>query len=325
MNADKQTPVTEPDIQAYADGQIEPGTDYAEAVEMYLADNPDTRARVQAYRCQDDAIRARYRRILAEPVPDRLRPGALRAAGTGPVRQRVSTPLRLAAGVAALGCAAVIGWQAGQPPEAPLERFADRTTDYLATGDGTGPDSEQVSLESLSALGGAPDFATEGLALVDARQMDNGDMYEARYQDTAGRELQLFVAPDPQRHDNLLYRTREDGRKVVYWQQGPLMYALTGDFSERHLDDLADAAIEKLQGELHGNRFADSGRDPAPQSVADESIEIPTGVADLTAPDPVRLQTSQSLVEGELGSPQDGAARVPILDQPLKTGAGGIQ
>lgn len=267
MSSKKAPPVTDWDIHAYGDGRIDPDTEHAKSVEAYLAANPAEQARLRAYRAQDEAIRAGYRHVLAQPVPERLSPDSLRAARAGMVPKRIS--LRAVAGVLLVGCTTLIGWLAGQQSDGPLERFADRTSAYLSEQRESGPSVSTAALESLSALGGAPDLRTKGLKLVGARQVDNGDMYEARYQDRVGRELRLFVAPDPQRHNNLMSRTADDGRKVVYWEQGPLMYGLTGDFDEGVLDDFARTAIKQFTDRLDTRRLADTGRDAASASRQD--------------------------------------------------------
>lgn len=291
--------VTERDILAYVDGRLEAGTEYADAVEAHLAADPGARARVLAYARQNELIRARYRDMLAEPVPERLTPGSLRAARAGRVPDRMSTPWRVAAGLAGLGCAAVIGWLAGQSTDTPLERFADRTSAYLAGDERAAPTGDVESYQSVAALGGTPDFAPEGLALVGTRRVDNGDMYEARYEDTRGRELRLLVAPDPQRHNDLLYRTQESGRKAVYWQQGPLMYALTGDFNERDLDGLANVAIKRLGDELAAGQFARTEMES--NELSGEETPISTGSGDASVLDTENLQASQSGFEGSTG------------------------
>jgi anti-sigma factor RsiW len=268
VSSEKPPHVTDWDIQAYGDGQVDADTEYARNVEAYLAAHPEAQTRLRAYRTQDEAIRARYRYVLAQPVPERLKPDTLRA--TRADRQkRVSGSLRIAAGVALVICAALIGWLVGRSSDGALERFADRTSAYLATQGAPGASGSAETLRSLSVLGGTPDFSTAGLELIGARPVDNGDMYEARYKDKTGRELRLFVAPDPQRHDNLLTRTEKNGRKVVYWKQGPLMYGLTGDFDKRVLDDFADTAIEQLMDRLATDHFAQTGRDAAPSAVPD--------------------------------------------------------
>ncbi|MDZ7840608.1 MAG: hypothetical protein U5R46_07285 [Gammaproteobacteria bacterium] len=300
MNTPARPTVTERDLLAYVDGRLEAGTEYADAVEAHLAADPEARARIRACTRQNELIRARYRDMLAEPVPERLCPGALRAARADRTPDGMSMSFRVAAGLAGLGCAAVIGWLAGQSSDTPLEQFADRTSAYLADSENATPAGDVDSYQSVAALGGTPDFAAEGLELVGTRRVDNGDMYEARYEDAHGRELQLLVAPDPQRHNDLLYRTQENGRKAVYWQQGPLMYALTGDFNERDLDGLANVAIERLGVELAAGQFArkekesdtlSSAAEPASTRLGDDAIVLDTET----------LQASQSGLDGASG------------------------
>lgn len=308
MSEKEPAPVTDWDLHAYADGRIDPETDHARAVEAYLAANPAEQSRVRAYRAQDEAIRARYRHVLAQPVPERLRPESLRAARAGIASRRPS--LRAAAGVALLVCATLIGWLAGQQSDRPLERFADRTTAYLSAQQESGPSGSPAELESLSALGGAPDFRTKGLELVGARELDNGDMYEARYRDRGGRELRLFVAPDPQRHDILMSRTADGGRKVVYWQQGPLMYGLTGDFDEGLLDDFAHTAINQFRDRLDTNRLADTGDDAGSSSTRDTSPatgQITSAEPEADRLDPRGLQLNSDALD--LRNRRDGLTR----------------
>jgi anti-sigma factor RsiW len=313
MTPEPPRTVTEWDIQAYVDGQLESGTERAAAVEAYLAANPREQARARAYHRQNEAIRTRYQDVLAQPVPERLRPETRRAARAG---KRIPAPLRAAAVVAALSCAALIGWLVGQPGVGPLERFADRTTGLLAEHGGFAPDEEADTLRSLAALGGVPRFDAEELELVSTRQVDNGDMYEARYLGPGGRELRLFVAPDPQRHDNLLYRTQEDGSKVVYWMQGPLMYALTGDFNERDLDSFANTAIREFRNRLDADQFADSGGDTHLSSGTEQAITAPGG--DPAIPTAGQLQTSQSRIEEPVNGAPQGALpdRLPDSNEP---------
>jgi anti-sigma factor RsiW len=74
------TPVTEAELQAWADGRLAPPR--RAAVDAYLLLHPADAARLQAYREQNIALRARYNPLLDEPLPAGLgeRPPARRAA-----------------------------------------------------------------------------------------------------------------------------------------------------------------------------------------------------------------------------------------------------
>jgi len=286
MSCNDRSQVTDHDVQAYIDGQIVPGTAYARDVEAYMAAKPEALARARDYERQNDAIRTRYQDILAERAPERLEPASIRAATASSAGAFHSSRLRVVAGVAGIGCAALIGWIAGQSVESPLEQFTERTMVYLSErGNESAPDSHNA-YQSARVLGGVPDLKANGLDLVGARRVENGEMYEALYEDNKGRRAHLIVAPDPQRHNELIHRTREDGQHVIYWQQGPLMYALTGDFSESDLDTLATTAIKDSgkspgRGQFAGSHFKGAG------GVADSAdTREPTGMPP--------LQTSQS-------------------------------
>ncbi|MBA5685472.1 anti-sigma factor family protein [Rugamonas apoptosis] len=100
-------PVVEAELQAWVDGCL-PAARRA-AVDAYLARHPDQAARLQAYRQQNAALRARYNPVLDEAVPAALaaRPHgilwqAARAAlaANGPWRHVAALALTLAGGAA---------------------------------------------------------------------------------------------------------------------------------------------------------------------------------------------------------------------------------
>ena len=69
---DRNSPVTEEELHAYADGEIP--ADRRIAVEAWLASNPDDAARVAEWRAQADIIRARYGEVAS-----RARSGTFRS------------------------------------------------------------------------------------------------------------------------------------------------------------------------------------------------------------------------------------------------------
>ena len=67
---DRDLPVTEDELHAYADGELP--DDRRSAVEAWLAAHPDDMTRVGAWRAQADAIRNRFGVVAREPVPARF-------------------------------------------------------------------------------------------------------------------------------------------------------------------------------------------------------------------------------------------------------------
>ena len=71
--------VTEDELHAFIDGELP--ADRVDAVEKWLAENPEDAARVAAWRAQAEGIRARYDAAAGEPVPERLKLERLPRAG----------------------------------------------------------------------------------------------------------------------------------------------------------------------------------------------------------------------------------------------------
>ena len=68
-------PVGEDELHAYVDGALPPAR--MARVEAWLAANPAAAARVQEWRRQTDSFHRLFDPVLDEPMPERLRPGAL--------------------------------------------------------------------------------------------------------------------------------------------------------------------------------------------------------------------------------------------------------
>ncbi|HKU47199.1 MAG TPA: NepR family anti-sigma factor, partial [Burkholderiales bacterium] len=64
-------PVSENDLQAYADGKLEEAR--RAAVAAWLAAHPEDAERIESYRQVAEELRSTYDGVLEEPVPERLR------------------------------------------------------------------------------------------------------------------------------------------------------------------------------------------------------------------------------------------------------------
>ena len=63
-------PVSEADLQAYADGKL--ADDRHAAVSAWLAAHPEDAERIESYRQLAAELRTSYEGVLDEPVPERL-------------------------------------------------------------------------------------------------------------------------------------------------------------------------------------------------------------------------------------------------------------
>ena len=64
-----ELPVSEADLQAYADGRLTPARRVV--VEAWLAAHPEEAERIAAYQRLGQEVRAAYETMLSEPVPER--------------------------------------------------------------------------------------------------------------------------------------------------------------------------------------------------------------------------------------------------------------
>jgi len=97
-----EQPVSEADLQAYADGKLP--EERRAAVAAWLAAHPEDAERIESYRQLAAELRSSYDSVLDEPVPERLE----RALRAGRVRH-----LAMVAGWVAIGLVigAIAGWQ----------------------------------------------------------------------------------------------------------------------------------------------------------------------------------------------------------------------
>ncbi len=253
------TPITEGDLQAYADGRL-PEARRA-AVEAWLATRPDEAERIAAYRRLANEVRAAYDSMISEPVPERL---ALAATPRTPWRRVAAV-----AGWVVLGVAigAPVGWQArperivAQPvPDTSL--IARRAALAHATYSPevrhpveVGADDEQHLVTWLSKRLGvkvkAPKLDDAGMGLVGGRLLpgDNGPVAQFMYQSQNGRRLTLYVRTEASRNRETAFRyARENNVGVFYWIDREVGYALaSADLNRDELLRLANLVYKQLE------------------------------------------------------------------------------
>jgi anti-sigma factor RsiW len=252
-------PITEGDLQAYADGRLPEGR--RAAVEAWLATRPDEAERIAAYRRLANEVRAAYDGMISEPVPERL--------------ARVATPrmpwrrIAAVAGWVVLGIAvgAPLGWQVR-----PERIVAQSATDSMliarraALAHATyspevrhpvevGADDEQHLVTWLSKRLGvkvkAPKLDEAGMGLVGGRLLpgENGPVAQFMYQNQSGRRLTLYVRTEASRNRETAFRyARENNIGVFYWIDHEVGYALaSADLNKDELLKLANLVYKQLE------------------------------------------------------------------------------
>lgn len=253
MNA----PISEDDLHAYADGQLDVAR--LTQVEAWLAAHPERRAQVEAWRAQAAHLHHAFDRVLGEPIPARLLPAANAA--------RWFDTRKLAV-VAWLMLGTVIGFvlrgEVAQEPSSvavatSLPRqaavahavFVPEVRHPVEVG----ADQEAHLVGWLSKRLGAalkpPRLDAAGYRLIGGRLLpgDKGEVAQFMYEDSAHNRLTLYVRPDaPNVGDTAFRHAREDGIDVFYWVDGRFGYALSGNTGREDMLRLATLVYRQRDG-----------------------------------------------------------------------------
>jgi anti-sigma factor RsiW len=244
--------ITEADLHAYADGQLEEARRLR--VEAHLANDAEAAESVRIWREQGEALRVLYNPVLNEPLPQRLL-----AAGA---RRRRWPYYALAAG--ALGLSFGLGWmtrayQANTSVEtAALPRRAAIAYAVYAPEVRhpveVGADHQDQLVKWLSKRLRhelkVPILTQQGFELVGGRLLpgSTGPVAQFMYQNAKGKRITLYVSRRRAgSHDTAFRFSREDRISVFYWIDGTLGYALSAEMPREQLLDVATAVYSQLK------------------------------------------------------------------------------
>lgn len=253
-------PITEADLHAYADGQLNPAR--RAEVEAYLAAHPDAAAEVRQWRTLNQQLHVAYTGVLNEPVPLRL------TAALQPRRW----PRGIAAGIVWLSCGLAAGWfaRASMPQPAAPAAFAHKAlvAHVLYTSEQRHPVEVPAQQEAhlvawlskrLDAPIRAPSLQEQGFALLGGRLLPGDDLpggapeeasplAQLMYESDGGERLTLTVrrAARPQREIGFKVMER-DGASVFYWVDRDYGYALSGGIDKQRLLNIARAVDAQLR------------------------------------------------------------------------------
>jgi len=253
---ERDASVTEDELHAYVDGALP--ADRIAAVEARLVSDPEAASRVAAWRAQVGSIRAKWARVVDEPVPDRLRLEriALRASGTW-------RKIAAAAAVAfAVGGAA--GWYANEYSgfgrnEQIARAIADAAIEAhrLYINEVRHPievrADEAHLLPWLSRRVGstvrAPDLAPEGLKLMGGRLLPGTRsptaliMYEG-----SGGERVTITCTRAAREGSTAFHWKSAGEiGALAWVEGGLAFVVAGPAERERLDRVARRVYEAYE------------------------------------------------------------------------------
>ena len=275
---DQRHSIRDIDLLAYADGLLDRNPGRKAEVEAYLRQHPYEAARVRDYADQNNAIRRLYASILAEPVPERLQA----ALETRP--RRPLGPVARAAIVASLLCAAgFMGWligRSGQPAPRLVQDFIEQAlTTYghphLTAGSSTDITQQGTSqpfdwlAQQIAVQLQPPDLTPQGFTLVDRHLITaNGPQTaQVTYAAPGGQRLSLFLSTRWQDEVPQFHFAENDGVTMVYWLDGPLVYALVGHLDRQEMLTVVQAVRRSIHRQPQGHRpqmaISDIPREPS--------------------------------------------------------------
>lgn len=249
-------PVTEADLHAYADGQLNPLL--RANVEQWLAEHPNDAERVRAWRQIGLQLRAALDPIAREPVPP-----ALALAARGHRTRKPWQSAALAASFALIGIG--VGWIAhawlDQSRDSPATVLTQRAAvahavyvPELRHPVEVGADQEAHLVAWLSKRVGepikAPSLQSAGYTLVGGRLLpsDDGAVALFMYQAPDGKRLTMYVVRKSNAMGESAFRFSQVGRVgVFYWVDERCAYAISGELDRTALGSIAQSAYRELE------------------------------------------------------------------------------
>ena len=250
-------PVDEAELHAYVDGRL----DAARRAEIaaWLEARPEQAARIADWASDGDSLRQFYNPILDEPIPAGIMPARRLVAG------RPLWPRRLAAAVLLLALGAGGGWigrgMVGQ------EQARDTSTALVHSATiahrvfvvevrhpvEVGA-NEQSHLNAwlgkrLGSTLAAPNLASQGFQLIGGRLVtsDAGPAALLMYQADDGKRITMYIAAAGTKGRTDLAYAGDDGVGTLYWKDGDLAWALSGEIERDKLMRLAHLAYGQLR------------------------------------------------------------------------------
>lgn len=247
-------PVGETDLLAYVDGHLDPAR--RRLVEQYLARDPEAARRVAEDLAIMDGIRSLFDRYYQEAVPAKLH-ATLRARR----RPLVSCKnlVRAAAALALTAAGAAGGWLVAQDGAGPglalLHPSEQSAVRAVSTHSQRVRGPAETLGESLRKGLRVPDLSSAGLRLVGQAVVGTQEhpAIQLTYEDAQGGRIYLYQQARSDDVEPQAQPRRTDGRGLVYWAEGPFVYAMTGEMSSEDLNALAEAAQNPVTSARRGD------------------------------------------------------------------------
>jgi anti-sigma factor RsiW len=250
---EREPPVTEDELHAYVDGQLEPNRHAA--VEQWLAEHADDAARVAAWRAQADAMRARYGAIANEPVPPRFDLAKLARGDRRWSRLAAAAALLAFFVGGAAGWFSRDAWEGAGPVRAITTEALDAHKLYIA--EVRHPIEVQGNEDHLNPwlsrrIGYAmpiPNLDPFGLKLLGGRLLPGAAGRAAAlymYEGATGERFTLYCRRDQAPHTALRYRATGPVGSY-FWVQDDVAFVVSGPADRARLQKVAEAVYDQLE------------------------------------------------------------------------------
>lgn len=283
--------ITDLDLMAYADGQLDAAR--RQAVELFLAASPEDALMVEAIMEQNADLRVALSGVAKEAVPDRLMAVLERERRPRPI---LRPALKAAALAALMIMSGLGGWWVGHDPRpmppaflavAPGPIDGEAAAVIKTMGMGGIEEAVETALPSRTDRLGlrlaAPDIDLAELAVAELLEMGGRPTLQLRLAESGGRSLALYLQTR-RTAEPATVRLVEAGAgypgPAAYWQDGPLVWALTGDVAAAELSALAEelAAAMLLEPDfasLDAELIDHAAPAPGVQLTADDPVVLP--------------------------------------------------
>lgn len=236
-------------LHAYVDDLLEPAR--RAEIERYLAEHPDERSRVESYQRQRDLLRDAFDGVLHEPVPERIRVERL--------GKRQHPALRAAAVLVWIAFGAVLGWIVrGEQPGTPAQTAAEtelvqraRMAHVIYTAENNRAVEVAASQQDamirwlskrMNAAVRVPNLTEFGFQALGGRLLpgSRGPACQIMYQNAEGKRLTIYLARADAGARPLRFGD-DDRVHVVFWSDGTLAFAVSGELGNEQLARIAAA------------------------------------------------------------------------------------
>ncbi|MGE3872716.1 MAG: anti-sigma factor [Parvibaculaceae bacterium] len=240
-------------LHAYADGEI--AGQESRALDERLANDPEARAKVEAWRRQKAWLKEAFDPVLDEAVPPQIK-AALRHR-----RGFTLSPYAIAAALALLVIGAAAGWFASLQVNAPRAvQFADLaieaheiyTRENRHAVEVAADDSEHLTSWLSKRVGQKlviPDLTARGYTFMGGRLLAAGTQPAAQlmYEDANKRRITIFLTANQEGAETKFLIEEKHGITACYWLDGPLGFVIAGETSRDDIMGLANMVYRSFE------------------------------------------------------------------------------